>query len=97
MSLWQHLLCSQLVEQRGGLQRILKALADGDDAHIIVTDAERAEKLLLGAVSDLRPCDIGQDGRDAFFVLVHGEHLMVHLAELLGDVPAEPSCADQKN
>ena len=55
-----HALCTQLLQQRGGFQRVLKITADGHDADVKISDAKRAKKLRVCTVANLCVGDIWQ-------------------------------------
>ena len=95
LSAGYHIFCSQLLEQRRRLQRILKISADGDIADIVIAHAQRAQKVHTGAVADLRVGDKGHTLVDALLVFVHCHHLMAQLVELHGKMPPEAAQSDQ--
>ena len=90
-----HIVCPQFLEQRRGLQRILKIPADGDIADIVIAHAQRAQKVHTGAVADLRVGDKGHALVDALLVFVHRHHLMAQLVELHSKMPPEAAQSDQ--
>ena len=90
-----HIFRPQLLEQRRRFQRVLEVSADGNVADIIVSNAQRAQKIHAGAVTDLRVGDKGHTLVDALLVPVHRHDLMPQLAQLHGKVPPEAAESDQ--
>ena len=84
-----------LLEQSGGLQRALEAVANGHHTEIEVPYPQGADELGIGAVADLGVGHIGQGGVDTLLVLVHRQHLVSQVPELLGHVAAKPPQANQ--
>ena len=92
-----HASCAQFLEQRRRFQRVLKASADGHDAHVEVCDAQGTQEILAGAVSNLGVCNEGQQIVDALLVYVYRHHLMAKLCQLFRHMPAKASRTDQQN
>ena len=90
-----HALCPQLLQQRGGFQRVLKAAANGHDADIKISDAKGAKKFCACAVSNLRVGDIWKHIIDPFLVCIDRHDLMPKLRKLHGDMSPEATYADQ--
>ena len=90
-----HALCTQLLQQRGGFQRVLKITADGHDADVKISDAKRAKKLRVCTVANLCVGDIWQHITDSFLVCIDRHDLMPQLRKLYCDMPSEAACANQ--
>ena len=90
-----HALCPQLLQQRGGFQRVLKITADGHDADVKISDAKRAKKLRVCTVANLCVGDIWQHITDSFLVCIDRHDLMPQLRKLYCDMPSEAACANQ--
>ena len=90
-----HALCTQLLQQRGGFQRVLKITADGHDADVKISDAKRAKKLCVCTVANLCVGDIWQHITDSFLVCIDRHDLMPQLRKLYCDMPSEAACANQ--
>ena len=90
-----HALCTQLLQQRGGLQRVLKVSADGHHADVKISHPQRPEECRVGAVPNLRIGDERHDLVDPFLVCIHSHDLMPHLCQLRGDMPSKAAHADQ--
>ena len=90
-----HALCTQLLQQRGGFQRVLKITADGHDADVKISDAKRAKKLRVCTIANLCVGDIWQHITDPFLVCIDRHDLMPQLRKLYCDMPSEAACANQ--
>ena len=90
-----HAFGTQLFQQRGGLQRVLEAAADGHKTNIKISDTERTQKLRIGAVADLCVGDKRKHIVDPFLIGIDCHDLMPQLRELHGDMPPEAACSDQ--
>ena len=90
-----HALGTQLLQQRGGFQRVLKITADGHKTNIKISDTQRTQKLRIGAVADLCVGDKRKHIVDPFLIGIDCHDLMPQLRELHGDMPPEAACSDQ--
>ena len=79
-------LSPQLLQERGGLQRALKIIADGHDTYIIIINSKGAQKFLVGAVTDLGIGHIGEKFLYQLLLLVNSHNLMVQLPKLHGNI-----------
>ena len=93
----EHKRSAVFLEQSGGLQGALKVISNRYHAQVKVTDPQRCNELLTGAVPDLCVGHKGQGVVDPLFIPVHRHYLMVQFPELLGHMAAEPSQPDQKH
>ena len=92
-----HTLRTQILQQRGGFQRVLKVTADGHEADVKISDAERAKKLRVCTVANLCVGDIRQHIIDSFLVCIDRHDLMPQLRKLYCGMPSEAACANQQN
>ena len=90
-----HIFRPQLLEQGRRFQRVLEVSADGNVADVIVPNAQRAQKIHAGAVTDLCVGNKVHTLVDALLVPVHGHHLMPQLTQLHGKMPPEAAESDQ--
>ena len=89
-----HQPAAHFLQQRGGLQRALKAIADGDDAYVKIPNAQRFQKGRIGAVADLRVGHIGQHRLDTLLLSVYRHDLMAQTVQVYGNVPAKAAQAN---
>ena len=90
-----HAFGTQLLQQRGGFQRVLKITADGHKTNIKISDTQRTQKLRIGAVADLCVGDKRKHIVDPFLIGIDCHDLMPQLRELHGDMPPEAACSNQ--
>lgn len=84
-------------QQRRRLERILEVVADGDDTHVKVIDAQGGDVGLAGDMPDFRVGDVRQDFVDLFLVHIDGQDIVVVGAEHPRQVFAEPAQPDEQN
>ena len=88
---------AQVLEQGGDLQGALEVLPDGDEADVVLADAQGAQEFLLRGVADLGVRHQGEHLVHAGFVPVHGHDLAAHFVQLFRDGHAEAAETDQKH
>ena len=90
-----HQFAAQLFHKGCGLQRILKIIADGNEANVVILNAQRFQKFSGRRVADLRACAVRQNVIHSFFLRIHRHDLVAEFIQFFCKVNAELTCAYQ--
>ena len=86
-----HQLASQLLEQRGGFQRALEVIANGNNTDIKIPNAQGFQKFPIGTVTNLGIGNVRQNRIHTFFYLVNCHHLMAQFIQMHGNMTSKTS------